>query len=95
MHELGYDIEGKHVHHLDHDRSNNDPANLAVLTISEHMEHHGSEWNSGQFQPQTHCTRGHEFTAANTYITPGSGARACRACKSQRNRQRYLSQKAS
>jgi hypothetical protein len=30
---------------------------------------------------QTHCKRGHEFTAENTYIIPSSGGRQCRACK--------------
>ena len=29
---------------------------------------------------QTHCIRGHEFTAANTYFDKGGG-RACRECR--------------
>jgi hypothetical protein len=29
---------------------------------------------------KTHCKRGHEFTAENTYIRP-DGARTCRRCK--------------
>lgn len=28
----------------------------------------------------THCVRGHEFTAENTYVKP-NGTRNCRACK--------------
>lgn len=31
----------------------------------------------------THCTRRHEFTAANTYVNP-KGHRYCRACKAIR-----------
>jgi len=42
MHELGHDVDGMHVHHLDHDRSNNDPANLVVMTAEEHMSHHAN-----------------------------------------------------
>lgn len=29
---------------------------------------------------KTHCTRGHEFTAENTYVSP-EGFRMCRKCK--------------
>jgi hypothetical protein len=33
----------EHVHHIDHDRSNNDPSNLQVMLCSDHMAfHHGS-----------------------------------------------------
>jgi hypothetical protein len=31
---------GVHVHHIDHDPSNNDPRNLAVLCVQEHDAHH-------------------------------------------------------
>ena len=30
---------------------------------------------------KTHCIRGHEFTTDNTYITPKTGARACKQCR--------------
>ena len=30
---------------------------------------------------KTHCKRGHEFTAANTYIIPSTGSRVCRTCR--------------
>ncbi len=33
---------------------------------------------------KTHCVRGHEFTADNTYINPTSGGRVCVACKAYR-----------
>ncbi|MEV0115551.1 HNH endonuclease signature motif containing protein [Streptomyces sp. NPDC050844] len=36
----------------------------------------------------THCVRGHDFDAANTYITP-NGARQCRACHAAHARARY------
>lgn len=31
---------------------------------------------------KTHCPRGHEFTAANTYVYP-SGGRQCRTCRAE------------
>ncbi|WP_406321032.1 HNH endonuclease signature motif containing protein [Streptomyces sp. NBC_00519] len=36
----------------------------------------------------THCVRGHDFNAANTYIRP-NGARQCRACHAAHSRARY------
>lgn len=30
---------------------------------------------------KTHCKRGHEFTAENTYINPSSGGRQCLKCR--------------
>ena len=32
--------QGEHVHHIDGDRSNNDPANLQVMTAAEHASLH-------------------------------------------------------
>lgn len=34
-------LPGEIVHHLDGDKKNNDPANLAVMTQGEHMRTHG------------------------------------------------------
>jgi hypothetical protein len=35
--------DGWHVHHIDHDKTNNQPDNLTILPQSEHQAHHGSE----------------------------------------------------
>lgn len=89
MHELGYDITGMQVHHIDHDRGNNDPSNLVVMTVAEHMEHHGSIPNSGQFQRKEKCSRGHDFDDATAYwYTDGRGKRhrECWECKSIRSK---------
>lgn len=32
--------KGHHVHHKDHDPSNNDPDNLVLMTAAEHIKHH-------------------------------------------------------
>jgi len=31
---------GEHVHHIDHDKSNNDPLNLVILSASAHIRYH-------------------------------------------------------
>lgn len=35
--------DGYHVHHIDEDRSNNDPANLLLVKGTEHVRHHMAE----------------------------------------------------
>lgn len=71
------------------------PAHLEVVTRAENARR---QWRDGRADPgralreRTHCNHGHEFTAANTYITP-RGARACRACTNRRALRRYHEQK--
>lgn len=40
-------------------------------------------------EPRTHCRWGHEWTSENTYLT-SHGARQCRACKANRQREHRL-----
>lgn len=50
--------DGHHVHHMDGDRSNNHPSNLALLSAAEHLSHHCQEtaeerterWQNGLMQ---------------------------------------------
>lgn len=91
MFELGHDIAGKHVHHLDHDKTNNAPENLVVLSVSEHSALHGHTPNAGHFQRKTHCIRGHEFTPENTYTYGDGRYRQCYACKRARGRKAVTS----
>lgn len=37
------------VHHIDGDRGNNDPANLKVMSQSEHAAHHAPEMHSARY----------------------------------------------
>lgn len=40
--------DGHHIHHIDGDKGNNDPANLECLAVREHAERH-PEWGGGDF----------------------------------------------
>lgn len=42
--------KGYQVHHIDHDKGNNEPDNLRLLTKSEHMRLHGEELTDEQRQ---------------------------------------------
>lgn len=43
--------ETHHIHHIDHDYTNNDPSNLQALPIKEHLKTHGNPQNFGQGIP--------------------------------------------
>lgn len=49
MHDLGYDITGAEVHHIDNVRSNNDPTNLMVMAGGDHQRHHAKTGTTNQF----------------------------------------------
>jgi hypothetical protein len=41
MEQAGFDLEGKEVHHIDGDKTNDDLANLCVVDIEAHKVEHG------------------------------------------------------
>ena len=70
--------EGWHVHHIDHDPLNNDPANLASISAEEHLRHHG-EHRSEFIAVCDEC--------GQRYPAKRKGARWCSpACKERRRR---------
>lgn len=81
--------EGTQACHNDGDPANNAAANLRWDSASANARdrrRHGTDHHASK----THCSRGHEYDAVNTYLTK-QGARACRTCTSAHNR-RYRSQ---
>ncbi|AGS82245.1 HNH endonuclease [Mycobacterium phage Bobi] len=84
--------KGMVARHLNADRSDARLSNLCYGTHSENnydRVRDGHDWNS----VKTHCPRGHEYTADNTYTGP-RGNRDCRACIRRRSRE-YSSRRKS
>lgn len=69
--------EGLELDHLCRVRECVNPAHLEPVTRRENILR--SDNFAGQRARQTHCKRGHEFTAANTYVN-ARGNRSCRTC---------------
>lgn len=44
---------------------------------------------------KTHCPKGHEYTAANTYLGRGNGWRQCRACERARQARLWRAKRAA
>lgn len=73
------------VRHIDGDKTNNTPANLAWGTHSENSADtvaHGNHPGANK----TDCKYGHPLSGANLYINTSSGARQCRTCQSDAKR---------
>jgi hypothetical protein len=67
------------VRHTCDNRPCCNPSHLIAGTIADNihdMYERGRDWQS----MRTHCPQGHEYSAENTYITPSTGARICKAC---------------
>lgn len=83
-HRVAYEIangpvpRGMEVDHLCRNRRCVRPEHLEAVT------HHENTLRGQNFIAQharkTECLRGHPFDSANTYITPSTGSRQCKAC---------------
>lgn len=74
---VGELISGHDIHHLCENKLCVNPNHLEQVLHGVHMSIH-TRWNA----TLTHCKRGHEFTAQNTYIWVDKTGkhRHCRAC---------------
>lgn len=83
---LGPRPDGLQVCHYNDDPTDNRVANLRYDTPAANVA--DSIRNGKNFKSQvTHCPRGHEYDAANTYVCK-RGKRTCRACAAERMRQK-------
>lgn len=82
---IGPRPDGEVIRHLDDDPLNNRPENLAYGSQFDNMQ---DAKRNGWKPLATHCKRRHEFTEANTYRSPSTGQRFCRACVNARYAER-------
>lgn len=74
---------GMELDHLCKNRGCVRPSHLEEVTPTENKRR-SSAYDAKR--AQTHCLRGHEFTAENTYIRK-NGTRCCRECKREQRRE--------
>lgn len=76
-HHIGPIPEGLHIDHLCRNRACVNPWHLEPVALEENVMR--GEGYFAKNARKTRCIRDHEFTADNTYTTPG-GRRQCRKC---------------
>ncbi len=81
MFEVGPIPDGFQIDHLCRVRDCVRPDHLEAVT--QYVNNMRSESVSAQAARQTQCIHGHDFTTANTYVTP-DGRRQCRTCIADR-----------
>lgn len=69
------------IDHLCHNKACYNPTHLRDVTHSVNLKNR-RPWVR---KKMTHCPKGHEFTAENTYLTPDQ-RRQCRTCRSAREK---------
>lgn len=79
--------EGMVIDHLCSNRSCVNPEHLEPVTQDENVRRSGTPMATRQLA-KTHCTRGHPYDEANTYVVPKSGHRQCRTCNRWRRANR-------
>jgi hypothetical protein len=86
-HRVAYELlvgpipDGLQLDHLCRVRHCVNPAHLEPVTARENVRR-------GEPAQRTHCPKGHEYTAENTFVKTG-GWRECRTCYRARNRAYY------
>ena len=78
---------GFHIDHLCRNRACLNPEHLRAVTLVENVMAPGSESRTAINKQKTHCTKGHEYTAENTYRE--AKGRQCRTCRRIRKTKAY------
>lgn len=83
--------DGMETCHRDNDRHNNHLTNLRWDTRLENAADRIKAGTArGWCATKTHCPRGHEYTAENTYRRPSNPTeRVCRTCVKERRKKKY------
>lgn len=85
--------EGAQIRHLNGDRTDNRPANLAYGSASDNMQDRIAHGRNPELL-KTHCPSGHAYDSANTIVHP-NGWRSCRACKRARDNRAYAARRSA
>ena len=81
---VGDIADGLEIDHLCRVRACCNPSHLEAVPHQVNLMR--GETIAARNASATHCPRGHEYTEANTYISP-RGARDCRDCRRRRRRE--------
>ena len=85
-HFVGSIPDGLQIDHLCRVRTCVNPDHLEPVTCQENIRRGIQPTTARDFQlAKTHCSRGHAYDGANTYVTP-KGKRDCRTCRNDADR---------
>lgn len=79
------------VHHIDHDRQNNELSNLQVVTVDGHIRDHHKPTSGppAENAKKTHCLNGHPLSGDNIYKSQ-LPHRICKTCARKRAKEQRV-----